>query len=153
MKNTANRSAKMLLAGMAIAALSANAFARDMEDCRYEENGRMGMNSARMEKYHEQHLSRLHDRLKLNPQQEVAWKKFSSNRMIERPPRPNPEEMDNLSAPQRLEQGLQRMRAMEAKMSEHLVALKEFYAVLTPEQQKIFDEDTPRSGARWKRNS
>ena len=42
---------------------------------------------------------------------------------------------------------LEHMRAMEAKMTEHLAALKEFYAVLTPEQQKIFDDHSmPR---RW----
>jgi Spy/CpxP family protein refolding chaperone len=40
------------------------------------------------------------------------------------------------------------MKAMEAKMTEHLAALKEFYAVLTPEQQKIFDEETPHGGMR-----
>lgn len=29
---------------------------------------------------------------------------------------------------------------MEKNMTEHLVALKEFYAVLTPEQQETFGE-------------
>ena len=33
------------------------------------------------------------------------------------------------------------MRARDARMSEHVSALKEFYAVLTPEQKKIFDSE------------
>jgi Spy/CpxP family protein refolding chaperone len=40
------------------------------------------------------------------------------------------------------------MKVMETKMTEHLAALKEFYAVLTPEQQKTFDEQMPRFGDR-----
>ena len=152
MRNAANKSVKMLLTGMAIVALSANAFARDMEDCRYGERDQMRMNPERMEKYQEQHLSKLHEKLKLSPQQEAAWTKFAVNRpKLEKPARPDPDEMAKLSAPQRLEKGLERMRAMEAKLSEHLAALKEFYAVLTPEQQKIFDEQTPKFGARWER--
>jgi periplasmic protein CpxP/Spy len=152
MSNVANKSVKMLLTGMAIVALSANAFARDMEDCRHDERGNMGMNPERMEKYQEQHLSKLHEKLKLTPQQEAAWTKFAADRpLLQRPPRPNPEEMAKLSAPQRLEKGLERMHAMEARLSEHLAKLKEFYAVLTPEQQKIFDAQTPKFGARWER--
>ena len=152
MRNAATKSVKMLLTGMAIVALSANAFARDMEDCRHDERGRMSMNPERMEKYQEQHLSTLHEKLKLTPQQEAAWTKFAANRpVLEKQARPDPAEMAKLTAPQRLEKGLERMRAMEAKLSEHLAALKEFYAVLTPEQQKIFDEQTPPLGARWER--
>jgi len=152
MRNAANKSVKMLLTGMAIVALSANAFARDMEDCRYGERGQMGMNPERMEKFQEQHLSSLHEKLKLSPQQEVAWKKFAANRpVLDRSARPDLAEMAKLNAPQRLEKSLERMRSREAKLTEHLAALKEFYAVLTPEQQKIFDKQTPRFGARWER--
>ena len=44
------------------------------------------------------------------------------------------------------------MKTMEARMTEHLAALKEFYAVLTPEQQKIFDEQTPPFGGHGRRH-
>jgi hypothetical protein len=149
MNKALNKSVKMILAGAAIIALSANAFARDGGDCGYGGQGGMrGMNPERMEKYHEQHLAKLHDKLKLTAQQETAWKKFAAQQpILDKANRPDPAEMEKLNAPQRMEKGLEHMKAMETKLSEHLAALKEFYAVLTPDQQKIFDEQTPHR--RW----
>lgn len=140
-----NKSVKMILAGAAIIALSANAFARGGEDCGYgEHGGMMGMNSERMEKYHERHLAKLHDKLKLTAQQETAWKKFAAQPpILDKARRPDRAEMEKLNSPQRLEKGLEHMKAMETKLAEHLAGLKEFYAVLTPEQQKIFDDQMP----------
>jgi len=148
-----SKSVKMLLAGMAIAALSASVYARGEDGCGYGEHGRMmGWDSAKMEKYHERHLALLHEKLKLTAQQEPAWKKFTAvNPMADKSLRPNPAEMAKLNAPERLEKGLDRMKTMEARMTEHLAALKEFYAVLTPEQQKIFDDQMPRPGDRGHR--
>lgn len=150
MNTTVKKSTKMILAGLAIAALSATVYARGGEDCNYGgRGGMMGMDSERMEKMHERHLSRLHDKLKLTAQQEPAWKKFASvNPMADKAARLDPDEMDKLNAPQRMEKGLEHMKTMEKKMAEHLVALKEFYAVLTPEQQKVFDEQMPGFGDR-----
>jgi hypothetical protein len=106
-----------------------------------------GKNAERMEKMHEKHLATLHDKLKLTAQQETAWNKFAANKpMFDKANRPDPAEMQKLNAPQRMEKGVEHMKAMETKMTEHLAALKEFYAVLTPEQQKIFDEQTPPFG-------
>jgi periplasmic protein CpxP/Spy len=149
-----SKSAKMLLAGMAIAALSASVYASSEDGCGYGAHGRMmGWDAVRMEKYHEQHLARLHELLKLTPQQEPAWKKFSAvNPVPDASMRPNPAEMEKLNAPERLEKGLERMKLMEAKMTEHLAAVKEFYAVLTPEQQKVFDDQMPRPGWRGPRH-
>ena len=147
-----NKSVKMLLAGAAIIAMSAGAYARGGEDCGH--GGMMGWDSAKMEKYHEQHLVKLHDQLKLTAQQEPAWKKFTANNpMADKTLRPDPAEMAKLKAPQRLEKGLEHMKAMETKMTEHLAALKEFYAVLTPEQQKTFDEQTPPFGEHGRHHS
>jgi Spy/CpxP family protein refolding chaperone len=144
-----NKSVKMIMAGMAIAALSASVYARG-GDCDYGpgmQGGRMGMDTERMEKMHEAHLATLHDKLKLTAQQEAAWKKFAAvNPMADKSARPDSAEMAKLNAPQRMEKGLEHMKTMEAKMAEHLTALKEFYAVLTPEQQKTFDEHTPMFG-------
>ncbi len=149
-----NKSVKMLLAGMAIAALSASVYAHSEDGCGYGgHGGMMGGDPAKMEKYHEQHMAKLHDKLKLTAQQEPAWKKFTAvNPMADKSLRPDPAEMEKLNAPQRLEKGLEHMKTMEAKMTEHLAALKEFYAVLTPEQQKIFDDQMPRPGSRGHRH-
>lgn len=143
-----NKSVKMILAGIAIATLSATVYARGGDDCGYgEHGGMMGRDPERMEKMHEQRLATLHDKLKLTAQQEPAWKKFAAQKPIfDKTTRPDPEEMAKLNSPQRLEKALERMRAMEAKLTDHLAALKEFYAVLTPEQQKIFDDSMPRFG-------
>ena len=148
MNKVLNKSVKMLLAGVAIAALSASVYAHGGEDCGYGgHGGMMGWDSARMEKYHEQHLAKLHDKLKLTAQQEPAWKKFAAQPPVfDGTNRPDPAEMEKLNAPQRLEKGLEHMKAMEAKLTDHLAALKEFYAVLTPEQQKIFDDQMPHPG-------
>ncbi len=154
-----NKSVKMLMAGVAIAALSAGAYARGGE-CEYgygpgygmHGGGHMGMSYDRMEKMHEEQLATLHDKLKLTSKQEAAWKKFAATPpMMDKTTRPDPAEMAKLNAPQRMEKGLEHMRAMEARMTEHLAALKEFYAVLTPEQQKIFDDHMPGYGKRWEK--
>ncbi|MBU1424755.1 MAG: Spy/CpxP family protein refolding chaperone [Gammaproteobacteria bacterium] len=148
--NTAfGKSAKMILAGLAIAALSASAYARSSHDCGYGMPGQMSDRQIeRMEKMREEHQARLHEKLKLTAQQESAWKKFTASQPFPDKTALDPTEMRKLSAPQRMEKGLEHMRAMEKTMTEHMAALKEFYAVLTPEQQKIFDEQTPRFGDR-----
>jgi Spy/CpxP family protein refolding chaperone len=151
MNKTASKSAKMILAGVAIAALSASAYARG-GDCDYERRGHMmRMDPERMEKMHERHLERLHDKLKLTAAQETAWKKFAAHEPLRgKADRPDPAEMEKLNAPQRMEKGIEHMRAMEKNMTEHLAALKQFYAVLTPEQQKAFDQHMPGFGDRGK---
>lgn len=149
-----NKSLKMLLAGAAIVAVSANVYARGGEDCDYMERGAMRhMNPERMEKLREQHLAGLHDKLKLSAQQETAWKKFAAHEPLRgKMDRPDPDEMAKLNAPQRMEKALEHMRAMEKNMTGHLTALKEFYAVLTPAQQKTFDEEMPGFGGRGQRH-
>ncbi len=93
----------------------------------------------RMNQYH----AVLHDKLKLNADQEVAWKAFIAG--ATRQPLDmwkNRAEMAKLSAPERMEKMLGFMKDREARMTVRLVELKKFYAVLTPEQQKIFDAET-----------
>ena len=144
-----NKSVKMLMAGVAIAALSASVYARGGDDCGFGEHGPMmgGMNPERMEKQHAQHQAALHAKLKLTAPQETAWKKFTASEpLFAKMDRPDPAEMEKLNAPQRLEKMLEHMRTMETKLAEHLAALKEFYAVLTPAQQKIFDQHMPNPG-------
>lgn len=87
----------------------------------------------------------LRDALKLEAAQEPVWNDYigtlpgsaaatSKSHRIERMSK------DKLSTPERLEQQLNQLKEQEAKMAANLVALKTFYAALTPEQQKAFDE-------------
>jgi Spy/CpxP family protein refolding chaperone len=83
----------------------------------------------------------LHDKLKLTPAQEPAWNTFAGRmKPEERPARPDRAEMEKLSAPERMERMLAMMKQGEQRMADRLAAVKEFYAVLTPEQQKTFNE-------------
>jgi Spy/CpxP family protein refolding chaperone len=90
----------------------------------------------RLEAWHE----RLHEALKLSPEQESAWKTFSEQARPANIQRPDPGEFAKLTAPERLEKHLELSRQHQEIMSQRLAALKTFYAALAPEQQKIFDD-------------
>lgn len=90
-----------------------------------------------------QHQQRLHDALKLAPQQEAAWGKFQeSHPFAGNAKRPAPDEMAKLTAPERAEKMLELQKQHQEGMSKHVSAMKDFYAQLTPEQKKTFDEQT-----------
>jgi protein CpxP len=90
------------------------------------------------------HMSELKAKLKLRPDQEVAWSTFVGDRQAEaRPMGVDREAMRNefakLNTPQRIDK-MQAMSDMRhAKMVERAQATKTFYAQLTPEQQSVFD--------------
>lgn len=108
----------------------------------------MGHHHGRHEKMLEQHHKLLHEALKLTPAQEPAWTKLMETE------RPNPaagmgasEDWAKLKAPERAEKMLELGKARQERMAEHVAALKVFYAALTAEQQKVFDEfhSSPRA--------
>lgn len=89
------------------------------------------------------HQQRLHDALKLTPQQEPAWNTFQeSHPFAGNAQRPDPADMAKLSAPERAEKMLEFQKQHQEAMSQHVSAMKDFYAQLTPEQKKTFDEQT-----------
>lgn len=84
--------------------------------------------------------------LKLTPEQEPAWKTFIEATKVPAglsTQRPDPAELAKLSTPERIDRmkavHAQRIGEMTAAMDKHGEAVKAFYAVLTPEQQKVFD--------------
>jgi len=97
----------------------------------------------------EKHHNMMHDKLKITAGQEAAWKTFidaTKPAMMERGEkmRADRKAMEGLSTPARMEKMLERSKEHLAQMQKHLDALKTFYAVLTPEQQKIFDDSHQR---------
>lgn len=88
-----------------------------------------------------QHHQKLHAALKLTPEQEGAWKKLmdSETPMAKMAPG-TPEDMAKLTTPQRAEKMLARMKEQQAHQVAHVAAITDFYAVLTPEQKKTFDD-------------
>jgi Spy/CpxP family protein refolding chaperone len=84
----------------------------------------------------------LHDKLNLTASQEPAWQAFvAAITPTETGRRPDRAEWENLSAPERMEKMLDKMKQRETQMAARLSAMKAFYATLTPEQQKIFNDN------------
>ncbi|MGV0952340.1 MAG: Spy/CpxP family protein refolding chaperone [Azonexus sp.] len=89
----------------------------------------------------EQRHQQLHDALKLSAEQEPGWKKFAESEQLKPPPGiDQPEDWSKLSTPERAEKILELSKMHQAHMAEHVAALKAFYATLTPEQKKTFEE-------------
>ncbi len=118
--------------------------------CR-EGAGRQGRDRDSFSERMEQRKTELHDKLKLKSEQEAAWTTFTEKMKPTLPKeRPDREEFKKLPAPERMGKMIEMMKAHEGQMENRLVALKDFYATLTPEQQKIFDE---QSALRFSRRS
>lgn len=101
------------------------------------------------------HMQKLKADLKLSPDQEPAWTAMASvMKPPARPPRPDRAEIEKLSMPERLDKLKQVMaQRHEARMSEldkRATAVKNLYAVLTPEQKKTFDA---KAAPHWVRDS
>ncbi|MGV3742533.1 MAG: Spy/CpxP family protein refolding chaperone [Burkholderiaceae bacterium] len=90
----------------------------------------------------EKRQAELHDKLKLTANQEAAWKTFTASMTpaVGHAKRPDRAEMEKLTAPERMEKMLERSKQRQDAMASRLTAVKKFYAQLTPEQQKVFDE-------------
>jgi protein CpxP len=96
----------------------------------------------RMKERMEKRQAELHGKLNLDAAQQKAWDRYIAGmKPSARPPKQDRAEMDKLPAPERMERKLAMMKVREARMAERLTAMKEFYAVLSPEQKKIFDEE------------
>lgn len=146
----------LALAGVMVAAGGA-AFAQ-MDGGMMGHDGMHG-DPAKMEQTHTKHLNDLKAKLKITASQEAAWSTFATSM---KPPadmgkRPDRAEMEKLTTPERLDKmramHKERMAAMEAGMDKRAEATKAFYAVLSPEQKKVFDAehskmDHPRDGGR-----
>jgi protein CpxP len=91
-------------------------------------------------------LAGLHDALRLRPEQEQSWQIFqrasTSDPNDQARHRDAFERMGQLRAPDRMNLSIQMMQADLAEMRRRTDALSTFYAMLSPEQQNIFDRQT-----------
>ncbi|WP_158590419.1 Spy/CpxP family protein refolding chaperone [Noviherbaspirillum cavernae] len=147
---------KHLLIGVTVLALGAGSFAayaqkpggehRDGRPMSAEDHAKF---EARMKERFTKRQAALHDKLKLSPEQEGAWTKFNERMKPGTPQaRQDRAQLAAMSAPERMEAMLAHMKEAEGKMAERVVATKEFYAVLTPEQQKTFNDEFAKGGPR-----
>jgi hypothetical protein len=92
-------------------------------------------------------LAGLKDKLKLQPQQEAAWQTFANTAapgagaMGREDRRAMRDELGKLNTPQRLDVMLTRADERHARMVKRAEAVKQFYAQLDAEQQKVFDAE------------
>ena len=101
-----------------------------------------------------QREAKLRADLKLTAQQEPAFAAFlAAGKPAQRPQAQGaghaPGERAKfaaLPAPQRMERMIERQKQRTARMEARLAALNNFYAVLTPEQKKVFDSQAMRGG-------
>ena len=120
----------------------------------HEGQGRMGsMGSDKMKARMAKHQAELKAAVKITAAQEAAWTTFTSAMTPPASPmaqRPTREDMAKLSTPERIDK-MKAMRTehhavMSLEMDKRADAVKAFYATLTPEQQKVFDEKAMRQG-------
>lgn len=87
--------------------------------------------------------AKLHDALKLTAAQEPAWTAYQAAiKPADMGAHSDRAAWAALPAPQRLEKAIAMAKQHTAAMESHLGPLNTFYAVLTPEQKKVFDAST-----------
>ena len=103
---------------------------------------------AKMQEHMDQRAKRMHDLLKITPAQEGAWQAYLSALKSNMPQRGQFDRaaFKQLPAPERMEKRIEMSRDHISRMEANLAATKTFYAQLTPEQQKLFDEKAGRFG-------
>jgi len=108
----------------------------------------------RMKEMRAKRQAELKDKLALTPAQEQAWAQYNAALQPpagERAPqqRLKREDFAKMTTPQRLEHMQARQAERTARFAQRADATRDFYAALTPEQQKTFDEQTVRTGQRF----
>ncbi len=143
-----NRSKKSVLIALTVLGLSGSAFAAP--EAAAPDNGAKPAMTGMHHKYdaakHKERMEKrqteLHDQLKLTQNQEAAWKTFTAGMTPPaKGPRPDRAAWANLSAPERMEKMLERSKQRQEVMASRLAGVKTFYAQLTTEQKKTFDDN------------
>ncbi len=81
----------------------------------------------------------LHDKLLLTPSQEGAWQLFTARMQATAPTRSDVRPAKAMTAPERAERKAAFLQVAQQRAAGRVQPIKEFYAVLSPEQQKTFD--------------
>jgi hypothetical protein len=124
-----------------LASSAAIAGQHDHHDCdgpgAYERGSDKRMTD-RMNKHRTEQMAKLYAALKLKPEQESAWKQFQA---AHQPPvgAPQPPAAAK-DTPSRLDQMLARHEQQTKQLQAHVQAEKDFYATLSVDQKKAFDD-------------
>jgi protein CpxP len=143
---------KSIIIGLTVLGLGAGSFAAQAGEAG---PAREGMHAKWGERA-AMHQKKLHDLLTLTPSQEAAWATYSAATRHEgrgqRGERGERGAWKALPAPARMEKRIDMAKQHIAKMESHLAALNTFYAVLTPAQKKVFDDNSMGHGGRGMRH-
>jgi protein CpxP len=142
---------KQVLIALTVLGMGGAAFAVQAQTAPAEgRHGHAASQEQRMAQWGEHFAKRqakLHDALKLSAAQEPAWAAYQAAI------KPAAMGMDrdraawaSMPAPARMEKMIAMAKQHTAAMESHLAALNTFYAVLTPAQKKVFDENTRGGG-------
>ena len=132
---------KSIIIGMTVLALGGTTLAVQAHDA-----GGHGAKHEQMKaKWGERAAAReqkLRDALKLTPAQLAAWTTYTGAiKPAARPERGARDEWKTMAAPERMAKRIELAKARLAMMETRLDATSAFYALLTPEQKKTFDEN------------
>jgi protein CpxP len=135
---------KACLVSATVLALAASAFTAHAQDNGHQ-YAATKFDPAKMAEHVDKRAQKLHEALKLTAAQEPAWQTYLASLKSELPTMHGDHaSMKDLPAPERLEKMIEMSKKHAEKMEAHLAAMKTFYAVLTPEQQKTFDQAVAR---------
>ena len=149
MKTAINTSVKSLLLASLLSAAAFSALAQTPPAGPPAGGDRHGMrhhgpmDPAKMQEMMLKHQAALKEKLKITPAQEAAWTSYTAAMKPPADMGKNREtmraEMDKLTTPERIDK-MKTLRAQrDAEMDKRTDATKTFYAVLSPEQKKVFD--------------
>jgi periplasmic protein CpxP/Spy len=113
----------------------------------HQRDGKGRFDPAKMQERMAKRQAELKQKLALTPAQEPAWTSFTNAMRPSAPPaRPDREAIAKLPTPERIDH-LRTVRNQRiAEMDRRGEATKAFYAQLTPEQKKVFDENAFKRG-------
>jgi periplasmic protein CpxP/Spy len=141
---------KSILIGMTVLGLGATTLAAQAHEGSHGDAASTAQRHAQWAEKAAARQQKLHDALKLTAAQESAWNSYVAARKPaahgERGQRPDRAAWKAMPAPQRMEHRLAMHKQRTAAMEARLASLNTFYAVLTPEQKKVFDESSQRRG-------
>jgi Spy/CpxP family protein refolding chaperone len=101
--------------------------------------GVFGSRGAKSAEHIAKRQAALHDKLSLSSTQEAAWKTFTDKLRAAAPVRPEAAPVATMTAPERADRMAAFLQTAQQQATVRAQAVKEFYAVLSPEQQKVFD--------------
>lgn len=99
---------------------------------------------ARMAERASQRLADLKQKLQITPAQEPAWTSFANAMQPAQGQRPDREDLSRMTTPDRIDHMRALREQRNAEMDRRADATKAFYAQLSAEQKKTFDDESAR---------